>query len=196
MNTPLPRVAISFPSGDMVHADFALSLAGMCNECNGLPLDVYSNKSSIVAKARNNGVAMAQDAGIEYLLFIDSDMTFPRNALLRLLLQRREVIGATYAKRVPPFQALGAPLMPQPADAPADLVEMNRLPTGFLLIHMPLFQRLDKPYFRFGIDTEGEDIIGEDYDFCDRARAAGARIWCEVALSKEIGHIGQQIHRL
>jgi len=190
----MTRIAISFPSGDMVHADFALSLAGMCNETPGI--DIFSNKSSIVAKARNNGVAMAQSAGVDYLLFIDSDMVFPRNALVRLLRHGKDIVGATYAKRVPPFQALGTPLIPQPADATPELLEMQRLPTGFLLIHMGVFQRLDTPYFRFTVDEPSRDIVGEDYDFCDRARALGIRIWCDALLSKEIGHIGQQIHRL
>jgi hypothetical protein len=58
-----------------------------------------------------------------------------------------------------------------------------------------VFDKLAKPYFRFEVDDK-EQIVGEDYVFCDRAREAGFRIWCDAALSREIGHIGQSIHRL
>jgi hypothetical protein len=195
MTAEQPRVAISVPSGDMVHADFALSLAGLCHSSGELDVSIFSNKSSIVAEARNNGVGMAQDVRAEYLLFLDSDMTFPRNTLRRLLAHGLDIVGATYAKRVPPFQALGTALQPQPADPPHGLIEMARLPTGCLLIRMSVFEPLAKPYFHFGLDARG-NIIGEDYVFCDKARAAGRRIWCDAALSRELGHIGQQVRRL
>jgi hypothetical protein len=196
MTAEHPRVAIAVPSGDMVHADFALALAGLCHASGALDVVIFSNKSSIVAEARNNGVAMAQDAGADQVLFLDSDMIFPRTALRRLLDHGLDIVGATYAKRVPPFQALGNALPQQPADAPPGLIEMARIPTGCLLIRMTVFDRLSKPYFHFGVDTARGLIVGEDYMFCDRARAAGLRIWCDGILSRALGHIGQQVRRL
>jgi hypothetical protein len=196
MTTELPHVAIAVPSGDMVHADFALALAGLCHVSGDLRVEIFSNKSSIVAEARNNGVAMAQEHGVDFLLFLDSDMMFPRTTLRRLLAHGLDVVGATYAKRVPPFQALGTALQAQPADPPVGLIEMARIPTGCLLIRMSVFERLAKPYFHFGVDAARRQIIGEDYVFCDKARAAGFRIWCDGLLSRELGHIGQQVRRL
>jgi hypothetical protein len=58
---------------------------------------------------------------------------------------------------------------------------------------MTVFEALSKPYFRFLTDEASGEITGEDYVFCDRARAAGFRIWCDTRLSLEIGHIGQQV---
>jgi len=59
-----------------------------------------------------------------------------------------------------------------------------------------VFDTLAKPYFRYVTDEVGGEIVGEDYVFCDRAREAGFRIWCDAALSLEIGHIGQQARRV
>ncbi|MDR3439533.1 hypothetical protein [Telmatospirillum sp.] len=196
MSEDRPRIAISVPSGDMVHADFCLALASLCHEMSGVDVTILSNKSSIVAIARNNGVAMAQEAKADYLLYLDSDMVFPRNSLRRLLAHRQDIVGATYTKRVPPFSLLGTAFDTQPADAPEGLVEMSRIPTGCLLINMAVFDQLKRPYFRFETNETTGDLIGEDYVFCDRARQAGFRIWGDLALSVEIGHIGQQIHRL
>ena len=193
---PTPKVAICFPSGDMVHADFALSLAGMVNSTGGLETPIVSAKSSIVAQARNNGVDMARGFGADYLLFLDSDMVFPRETLVRLLGHRRDIVGATYVKRTPPHDLLGANLYLDRPPHPSGLIEMRHLPTGCLMIKMSVFDALTKPYFRFLYDEASGEIIGEDYNFCDRARAAGFEIWCDPSLSFEIGHIGSQVCRL
>jgi len=190
------RIAISVPSADMVHADFAMCLARMCTTTHGMLVNVINNKSSIVAIARNNGVQLAQDFGAHYLLFLDSDMMFPENTLWRLLMHRQDIVAATYTKRVPPYPTLGTVLGGDVSLAPPGLVEMARVPTGCLLIKMHVFDKLPRPYFRFEANEQTGDIIGEDYIFCDRARAAGFRIWCDPVLSHDIGHIGQQVFKI
>jgi hypothetical protein len=195
MDSPLPRVSIAVPSGDMVHADFAMAYAQLCLASAGLPLQLTTVKSSIVAQARNNGVELAQKFNADYIFFLDSDMVFPPNALFRLLLHGRDIVGATYTKRVAPFGILGTKVAEQPAVLTGELLEMQRIPTGCLLIRMSVFDKLAKPYFRFDVDANGS-IVGEDYVFCDKAREAGFRIWCDAALSREMGHIGLNVHRL
>ena len=83
----LPSVAIAIPSASTVHADFCMSLATMCYNLNELPLVMITCRSSIVAEARNNGIKIAQDAKADYVFFVDSDMVFPHDALLRLLVR-------------------------------------------------------------------------------------------------------------
>jgi hypothetical protein len=195
MDSPLPRVAIAVPSGDMVHADFAMAYAQLCMASAGLQLQLITVKSSIVAQARNNGVEIAKKFRADFLLFLDSDMLFPPTALFRLLLHRKDIVGATYTKRVAPYEVLGTEIAEQPTVTSGDLLEMQRIPTGCLLINMGVFEKLAMPYFRFETDANGA-IVGEDYVFCDRAREAGFRIWCDAVMSREIGHIGQTVHRL
>jgi len=192
----LPKVAICFPSADMVHADFALALAGLCNATPPLETPIVNNKSSIVAAARNDGVRRARELGCDHILFLDSDMTFPRATLHRLLVHNEPIVGATYVKRAPPFSLLGSALEAKPTADGRGLTEMRRIPTGCLLIRMSVFDALAKPYFRYATDEVGGEIVGEDYVFCDRARAAGFRIWCDAGLSLEIAHLGQQAWRV
>ena len=195
MDRALPRVSIAVPSGDMVHAAFAMAFAQLCHASHALALQIVSVKSSIVAIARNNAVTEARHFGAHYLLFLDSDMTFPPSALLRLLVHRVDIVGATYVKRVPPYDVLGTVLAEQPAAANG-LVEMSRIPTGCLLIRMSVFEALAPPFFRFDTDPASGAILGEDYVFCDGARRAGFRIWCDPTLTQEMGHIGQQTFRV
>ena len=195
MEQSLPKVAICFPSGDTVHADFALALAGLCNSTHPIQTPLINNKSSIVAMARNNGVKSAKEFGADFILFLDSDMTFPRTTFHRLLAHRKDIVGALYTKRVPPHQILGAAIHGEATCDEGGLVEMKHMPTGCLLISMAVFETLSEPHFRFLHDEATGEIHGEDYVFCDRARAAGFQIWSDVKLSLEIGHIGQQIYR-
>lgn len=180
----------------MVHADFAVSLGSMMHSLGEMPMSLVVGKSSIVADARNLSLEFAQKYGAEYILFIDSDMTFPKDALLKLLVRKVDIIGATYSRRTAPFHFLGDILQEQPADAPKGLLEMSRIPTGFLLVKATVFESLKRPYFRFRVDEEAGVNIGEDFDFSDRVRAAGYRIWCDPYLSKELGHIGEQSFKL
>ncbi len=193
MNRTLPRVAICFPSADMVHADFALALAGLCNSTQPIETPLVNNKSSIVAMARNNGVKCAQDMRADFILFLDSDMTFPRSTLHRLLARRKDIVGATYIKRVPPFSLLGAVFDRDQTLDEQGLIRMRHMPTGCLLIRMTVFEKLSAPHFRFLTNEATGEIHGEDYVFCDRAHDAGFEIWCDAALSLELGHIGQRI---
>jgi len=163
----------------MVHADFALALAGLCNAAPPLETPIVNNKSSIVAAARNDGVRRARELGCDHILFLDTDMTFPRTTLHRLLVHREAIVGATYVKRVAPFALLGSALEAHPTADARGLTEMSRIPTGCLLIRMSVFDTLTRPYFRYVTDEAGGEIVGEDYVFCDRAREAGFRV-CRV----------------
>jgi hypothetical protein len=191
-----PIVALCYPSGDMVHADFTLALAGLCASAGAFETPIINAKSSIVAEARNRCVELAREHGAGHLLFLDSDMVFPRWTLERLMGHGKDIVGATYPKRVAPYAALGAVLEGGRVEDDGALVEMRHLPTGCLLIAMPVFEALSGLPFRFSIQPDTGAILGEDYDFCDRARAAGFAVWCDSALSFEIGHIGQSVHRL
>ncbi len=191
-----PKAAVCFVSGDHVHADFALSLAGLCASAHPIEISIINAKSSIVAEARNRCVALAREHAADVLLFVDSDMVFPRTTLRQLLDQDKDIVGATYPRRVAPHSVLGAALPGGRVEREGALVEMRHLPTGCLMIRMKVFDALKGLGFRFLSDPETGVITGEDYDFCDRARAAGFSVWCDTALSFEIGHIGQSIHRL
>ena len=188
-----PLIAIAVPSGDMVHADFAMRLATMCLN-PGAHAFLINAKSSLVMLGRNQCVAAAQQAKATHLLFLDSDLVFPPDTLARLLAHNKDIAGGLYTQRTPPFHPLGITLEGEHIALTSGLRRMKIMPAGCLLIRMSAFERLTKPYFNTRV--EGEKLMGEDYDFCERARAAGLEIWCDGELSREIGHIGQQIFHL
>lgn len=188
-----PVVAIGCPSGDMVHKCFAMSLASLTATCAkaGIQVILTDARSSIVTHARCNCVTDALDRQVDYLLFLDSDMTFPRDTVMRLLAHKKHIVGGTYRKRGPPYEVMGLGMTDGPVEAKSGLLEMRRLPTGCMMIRMDVFRALKKPYFQLVADPSRGLEYGEDVVFCDRARHAGFQIWCDVDLSMELTHVMQ-----
>jgi hypothetical protein len=186
-------VTIGIPSGDFVHADFAMSLAMLCMS-PGAQVALANAKSSLVPLGRNQIVGAAQAMKATHLLFLDTDMVFPADTLKRLLEHEKDIVGATYSKRAPPFHSLTITEEGALAQISSGLHRVKLLPTGCLLIRMHVFDKLSLPYFN--LETEGEQLRGEDYYFCEKARAGGFDLWCDGDLSSQLGHIGQNIFRL
>lgn len=198
-----PHIAVAYCSGDMVHADFAAHLAMLmlATDQAGVTADLINIKSSVIAQSRTQAVQQAQVAKATHILFLDSDMTFPANAALLMLQEKKTVIGATYRKRSPPHAFTHHELdgtQPNTLNYgvdPSNIREVLRIGTGCMLIDMHVFTKMTLPYFRFGV-TEGEALLpGEDYLFCDTVRRLGFRVWLDCHLSKHVGHIGMQVHR-
>lgn len=190
-NQPDPFVAVCVPSGDMVHADFAANLAALCLD-PGARTAVINCKGSIIAIVRNQCVAAAQLIKTTHVLFLDSDMTFPLDVMKRLLAHNKDIVGTLYARRRAPFGPIGT--VYAGARESGGLLRMKHIPTGCLLINMRVFAKLSKPWFSDRV--EGEQIVGEDVHFCERADAAGIEIWQDTVLSREIGHIGEKIFKI
>jgi hypothetical protein len=186
-----PLVAIGVPSGDMVHADFAMRLATLCLN-PGARCCIVNAKSSLVMIGRNQIVEASRLAKATHLLFLDSDLTFPHDTLARLLAHGKDIVGGVYVQRVPPHHPLGMTLEGKHEAVTQGLRRMKIMPTGCLLLRLDIFDKLQKPWFN--TRAEGEKILGEDYYFCERAREAGFEIWCDGDLSRELAHIGQKAY--
>ncbi|MDE1900401.1 MAG: hypothetical protein KGI37_02010 [Alphaproteobacteria bacterium] len=186
-------VAVGIPSGDLVHADFAMSLAMMCQN-PGAQMFLLNARSSLVALGRNQCAGGAQIMKASHLLFLDTDMVFPVDTMKRLLAHDKDIVGATYSQRMPPFHPLTVTEDGEHAHVTAGLQRVRLLPTGCMLISTSVFDALEKPYFN--LVAEGDQLRGEDYYFCEKARAAGFDIWCDGDLSAQLGHVGQKIYRI
>lgn len=204
------KVGIVVPSNDYVDANFAMALAAMTYSM-GFPLCLFNQKGSNVAINRNSGVGQCQKFELDWCLMIDSDLTFHPMGAMKLIAQAVEmnldIVGATYLRRTAPYTNLAKP-KGNTQQRVQGLVEVDALPTGFLLIRMSVFEKLKRPYFRFTTVEEGSllpdylagmcendgapHVIGEDYDFCARARAAGVKIHLDVDLSYTLVHWGER----
>jgi len=194
------KVAITIPMQDECKAEFTLSLASMVNQvhCDPPPglaqLGIFSMRTSILPNARNGLTDQVIDLGFTHQLWIDSDMEFPVDMLTRLAAHRKEVVGINAMMRRPPYEstaetAQGVKL--ETNEHSSGLEKVHRLGTGVLLLDLAVFARIRRrPWFTFEWIGGKRTHRGEDYVFCQRLRKAGATLWVDQDLSKEVGHVG------
>jgi len=190
------RVAIAVPSYSDWKAPMGISMAMLASYCTakGIQFALISHGGTLIAKARNALVRMAQQTGADWILFVDDDMTFPMDALARLLAHDKDIVGVAACGRVPPYE-IGGVLAEQ---ASSGLVEALRLGMGMMLVRMSVFDRTPAPWFAHSFEEprtpenpDGE--MGEDYYFVRKALEHGARAYCDLDLTPSIGHIGDQV---
>lgn len=186
-----PLVAVAVPCGDRVHQEFMQCIWGIGRGAVNHRQGLTSSQSSMVVSARNNCVKAAEDMKADYLMFLDSDMTFPHYLINRLLDHKKDIVGCTYPRRGFPFDNLGHTLIAEDMNRTTGLVKMSHMPTGLLLIKMSVFATFRQPIFRFEADESIGITHGEDMVFSRMAREKGFEIWCDLDLSMECAHLFQ-----
>jgi hypothetical protein len=165
----------------------------------GIPdtaLRLLLNVGTLIAPQREVIVEVALRADSTHILWIDSDMRFPQNALAGLL-QRMEkegwdVLGANYTRRKPPHHPVAARdakyVFTHDDDEGTEAVDHTGM--GFMLTKVEMFKELEKPYFRIGWNEEARIHRGEDVTFMEQARQKGFSVGIDHDLSKQILHTG------
>jgi hypothetical protein len=186
------RVAFGIPVGsDAVHWRFMASLMEMQKPPqHGLII----RQGSIIDRSRNDIVRLMLEspAKFTHLLFLDSDMIFPADTLVKLLACDQPIAGGLYYQRIPPFapvvfnrdaagnyaQRAAAQLTPGP-------LSVDACGTGCLLIRRDVLEKLAFPWF--AIEWAGGVQRGEDLYFCEKSRQAG--IGVTLLTDLVIGHV-------
>lgn len=189
------HIAIAYPSPEYLHHQFVNTIINMLSSYSGEhKISLLNVVSSRIAFNRNKLVEQAKKHGAEKILFIDADMVVPPSALAKLLAHDKDIVCATASCRIGENvgKMQGNPLHPGDISPEAKLIEMKMVGLPFMLIDMKVFDNLAEPYFAEPI--LGKNLIPEDEYFCIKAREAGYRIWCDAALSLEIGHVGTKVY--
>ncbi len=182
-----PTIAICIPSGRTWEAEMALSLVSVVRE-TALDIAVLNLTGSQITTQRNELVRRALlEYDASHLFWWDSDMIFPPTVIYELLEHKKEIVGATYCKRVPPYAMLG-----KMERADGRLKPATRMPGGCMLVTADVYRRLKWPWYFETLLPEQEVLQSEDYSFCATVIGAGIPIWCDINLSQRIQHIGQQ----
>lgn len=203
-----PKVAVCMPAHDQMPSYTAYDLAGMLMHSgatlvgpggiDSLGLNFVSG--TYVHRAREELAEVATQAGADFILWVDSDMRFPRDALARLLLHGEDMVGINYSKRgLPPEYVavkdvgwnegeIGEPCVTGPDSEGLEKVEA--IGFGLVLMRTHIFAQLadEKPWFWYEDGDNGH--VGEDVYFCRLVNEAGFDIYVDHDLSKECSHIG------
>ena len=192
--TPAVKVMVAIPCGEMVHADFMYDVARMVGYTTltspATVILLYHVKGTYLPRAR---AALANEAvaqGCTHILWLDSDMRFPKDTLLRLLGHGERIVAANYPTRQPPFIPTAMDNDYQPVFSGEGLTEVRACGMGVMLTACDVFRAIGKPYFALGYNKKDDDYAGEDVFFCESARKAGLRVLIDWALSAEVAHCG------
>lgn len=158
---------------------------------------VYQIGCPYVSAARSMMLRKALDAKATHIVFIDHDLSWERDALLRLLEAPGDVVAGTYRFKGDPEEYMGALLpdlqgYPQVLEVSDDLhlIKAHSIPAGFLKITRAGVNRFIAAYPELcygdrcspGIDLFNHGAwdgvwYGEDYAFARRWREKCGDIW-------------------
>lgn len=183
---------------DQVPAPFCQSLAQLqkIGEC------VLSMKTgSLIYTSRNSLATAAIQSEADYVFWLDSDMVFKPDTLVRMMETLKEkdldILTGLYFRRVPPY----SPVLFEKLDiegVKADYAEYDRIPDslfevaacgfGCVLMKTDVFFDVQS---KFGNMFAPIGNNGEDVAFCWRARECGYRIFCDPSVI--CGHVGYSV---
>lgn len=187
-----PKILICIPSYTKMDASFVQSLMSL-NKPGNCSVQFITN--TLIDEARNTFAEEAIELGYDYVFFMDTDMTFPSNALGVLLSDNKDIVSGIYFKRVTPFNPLIYKTFELTEDGMCfedfgneykkdELQKVEGCGAGCLLIKTKVLKHMfDVGTSPFGIISG----IGEDFSFCLRAKQLGYNIYCDSRV--KCGHV-------
>jgi hypothetical protein len=192
------RVAICIPSQDLVHALFMHDVVNLVAHTMmarpDLSLSLLNMRGTLIADQRHNLVVNALGRGATHILWLDADMRFPKDALVRLLAHGEPIVAASYISRRAPLRPVSeisgrGDVVPGPQAF--GLLEVSRTGMGVMLTATTCFNPAQVPWFAIGFSPKTGVYTGEDVFFCRQMKAAGIPVLIDLGLSNEIGHLGE-----
>lgn len=192
------KYMIAVPCMDTVATLFFASFLSMWRPDD---TEVQISSSSLIYDSRNRLAQIAVEKGVDRVLWLDSDMTFPPDLMRRLIAdmdEGRDIVSALYFTRKAPikpciFDVLetlegGLTKVESFVSYPRDSVfEVAGAGMGAMMTSREALLGAGKDARPFS-PMEG---FGEDFSFEIRAREAGYPTYCDSRI--KCGHIGQTV---
>lgn len=184
-----------------------LQLAGLAGKHQFELQIAHVSGCSILPKARNSLIAKFIESKCTDFLFLDTDVIFKAEDIVRLMgvATNKDVVAGVYPKKNKETQ-MAVDLIYSSTASPIvepefNLYEAQHAATGFMLIRRHVIEKMmaaypelmyaDKAeslvcYSLFDFQLKDQTYYGEDYIFCQRARAIGLKIYIDPLL--KLGH--------
>lgn len=191
------KLSILVPTRDTVHSQFSYCLAQLFKTTSELSIEtfLFYDSSTILLNQRERLLEQAKKVNSDYILWIDSDMMFPSTTAVRLLEHNKDIVACNYTKRTKPLKTVAytdlndwnswVPMEPQD-----ELVKVQGVGMGCMLMKLDIFEKIQKPYFEFRYKEDTQDYFGEDFILLGKLREQGYDVYIDTVLSMEIKHLG------
>jgi hypothetical protein len=185
------RVMVGIPIHRPIEFKVFESFIRLMNLKNDVELEFCMISNSLVYEGREFIAGEFVKGQCDFLMFIDSDMTFDARSIEFLLRHNKEFVTAKAFKRVKPYQPCfytkfeyinGVPNLEVPIKYGEGLLPIEGSGLACALIKRSAFEKMQAPYF-FPYPN-----IGEDLTFCLKLREVGVELFCDTTL--QFGHLG------
>ena len=154
---------------------------------------------SLVTRARNILTAMFLESDCTHLMFIDADIEFEPDSVIRMLAMNKPLIAAAYPKKTIDWD-----------NVRKAAIEVMDASTGFFLVQRIVFEKMIQAYpelhykndssidprfnphcyalFDTWLDPDDNRYLSEDYTFCRRWQKIGGKIWLDP--NTRLSHVG------
>ena len=205
-----PTVCIAMPCYDSVKINTMLSIFQLIQFLGkgGVEVGINTMKSPLIHQARNYLTSVFLTTQYQYLLFIDSDVEFEPEAVIRMMVAKKNIICTPYRVKAADIDKhIYTVEFKDPKNIlvlAEGLVEIEAGPTGLMLIDRKVFEKIienrtdlkiinkatpsadtsHKFYYNF-FDFGFNDgyAMGEDVSFCRLARGNGFKIYANIESS-------------
>lgn len=232
----MKSITIATPMyGGICHNAYLKSLHALQNMLTGKGYRVsYSELSneSLITRGRNTLTEIFLRTGNDYLLFIDSDQGFNAEGVVRMIEEEVDLIGAAVPMKGINWERVRSAVKDNQQNLskftsiynvnisteqkqklrenPGQIVEVDYIGTGIMLISRNVFQRLKEStpsyrsdqtnlagiqygdtiynFWRTDIDPTSRRLLSEDYNFCNMWRSLGGKIY--LAPYIKVVHVG------
>lgn len=182
------KVLIAIPSTGYIPAQTVSSLL----ELNTPPHTKHTILiGALIYEARERLAESALAEGYTHILWLDSDITFPQDTLYKLLKCDADIACGLVYRRVAPY----TPLIFRKQDnglyreilnyLQNRIIDIDACGFGCVLTKVDAISKMYECYDKLF----APDNLGEDLQFCERAKDMGLNIVCDTSV--KCGHLGQ-----
>jgi hypothetical protein len=169
---------------------------------------------SLISRARNILTAMFLDSDCTHLMFIDADIEFQAEDVIRALAYDKPIVAGAYPKKTLPVQyAINFKFIDaakKQVRVENGLVEVLDASTGFFLVQREVIEKMIAAYpelhyrndsnidpklnkycynlWDVRLDPHDNRLLSEDYSFCRRFQQLGGEIWLDP--NTKLNHVG------
>ena len=193
------------PCYDSVKIGTMLSIVQLIQQLakSGVAVGINTMKSPLIHQARNYLTSLFLTTEYTHMLFVDSDVEFKPEAILRMLVANKDICTTPYRAKSQDITkyVYGGIELEKNAKLEAGMVELKTGPTGLMLIKRKVFERIiknhpelkiknavlpkpgkDHEYYYNFFDFAFKDgySVGEDVSFCRLAKDNDFRIYANT----------------
>ena len=173
----------------------------LCLTQNIILEPLFVSYDALIQRARNDTLAIALEKGVDALVFIDQDIMFDPEWVLRLINRTEDVVGGTYRKKTDEeelYVVTGNDLTVHTNG----LIKVHSLGTGFVKLSRRAMQALwdnSEEYENEGkirkmicnVSVVNGSLVSEDVMMFKKLNEFGFDVWLDPSMT--CGHVGTKL---